>query len=103
MTRLHGNGWGQGRALSSAVREKRVGRVNGEQKRELQTGAALAVYLVEEEGDARDPSAETPAASAGAGGGEAGRVEAPGELDDVVPRRGRRRHDQHPGARKKLP
>jgi hypothetical protein len=60
----------------------------------LQSGAAP--YLVEEEGDARDLSAETPGAAAGAGRGEAGHVEAPGELDDVVPRRGRRGHDQHP-------
>ena len=91
MTRLNGNGWGQGRALCSAVREeKRVAGVNG---------GAKALYLVEEERDARDPSAEAPAA--GASGGEAGREEAPGELDDVVPRRGRRRHDQHPGTRNK--
>jgi hypothetical protein len=56
-------------------------------------------YLVEEEGGERDRSPETPAAGAGAAAaaGEAVHAEAPGELGGVVRRRGRGRHDQHPG------
>ena len=53
-----------------------------------------APYLVEEEGGERDRSPETPAAGAA---GEAVHAEAPGELGGVVRRRGRGRHDQHPG------
>jgi hypothetical protein len=90
---FNGNGWGQSRRLCSACPGKAIRwqPASEEQNRGLRS---RALYLVEEEGDARHPTAESPAATAG--GGEAGHVEAPGELDDVVPRRGRRRHDQHP-------